>query len=233
MSKSKGNVVSVDEILNKYGADTGRLFILFASPPEKDLEWSAEGVRGCDRFLKKVWKLSLESLGDAAENEIPVKEREELDFLLSKTVSTVKSDLTNFEFNTAISAIQEFVNFIMALKNKYSGFRGFRNAMETVIKLLYPFAPYITSELGGKFKISFEKFPDFSEEIITGHAKEIVIQVNGKMRGKLRMKGGMKEPEVLAEALKIDGVKKFINDKIKKQIYIPDKLLNIVTGGKK
>ncbi|MFH1958049.1 MAG: leucine--tRNA ligase [bacterium] len=233
MSKSKGNVVSVDEILNEYGADTARLFILFASPPERDLEWSAEGVRGCDRFLRKVWKLSRDAQGVAEEKELPANEKEELDFITAKTVSTVGNDLTNFEFNTAISAIQEFVNFIMCLKNKRSRFRGFRDAMVTVIKLLYPFAPFITSELGGEFKISFEKFPEFSEKTIAGHAKEIVIQVNGKLRGKVLMESGAKEAEVLAEALKIDSVKKIAGGGIKKKIYIAGRLLNIVTGGKK
>jgi len=233
MSKSKGNVVSVDEILNEYGADTGRLFILFASPPERDLEWSAEGVKGCERFLKKVWKLSIEAAGETPEKELPANEKKELDFVTAKTVSAVRNDLTNFEFNTAISAIQEFVNFIMSLKNRRSRFRGFRNAMETVIKLLYPFAPFITSELGEELKISFEKFPEFSEKAIAAHAKEIVIQVNGKMRGKILMASGAKEAEVLAAAMKLNGVKKFLTDSIKKQIYITDRLLNIVTGGNK
>ncbi|MCD6311618.1 MAG: leucine--tRNA ligase, partial [Elusimicrobia bacterium] len=115
MSKSKGNTVSVDEMLNVYGADAGRMFILFASPPERDLEWSDEGVRGCSRFLKKLWRLGIAASENAKETVLPEEKKKDLEFITAKTVAAVEKDFNRFQFNTAISAVQELINFTQKL----------------------------------------------------------------------------------------------------------------------
>ncbi len=231
MSKSKGNVVSVDEILNEFGADTARLFILFAAPPERDLEWNAESVRGCHRFLKKIWNLAHKAFLSKPSSKISEKEKKELRFITAKTIRNVENDLNQFEFNTAIAAIQEFTNFIQNLSGKYGNFEGFTEAMKTAIKLLYPFAPFITSELSEKFGISLDHFPMYDKSALDTHEREIVIQVNGKLRGKLKITPAADEDEILKKALEIESVRKFAGGKIRKKIYVPNKILNIVTGG--
>ncbi|MCD6413233.1 MAG: leucine--tRNA ligase [Elusimicrobia bacterium] len=231
MSKSLGNVVSVNEILDKFGADTARLFILFAAPPERDLEWNAESVRGCHRFLKKIWNLAHHAFSTQPVAGISEEEKKELHFVTAKTIRNVENDLARFEFNTAISAIQEFTNFIQGLFGKHGNFDGFREAMKTAIKLLYPAAPFITSELSEKFSISLKTFPEYRKEVLESHEKEIIIQVNGKLRGKLKIKPGTSEDEVFRKAIEIETVRKFAGEKIRKKIYVPNKILNIVTGG--
>ena len=125
MSKSKGNTVSVDEMLNVYGADAGRMFILFASPPEKDLEWLDEGVRGCSRFLKKLWRLGIAASDNVKGTALPAEKKKDLDFITAKTVSAVEKDFNRFQFNTAISAVQELINFTQKVFAEYGHFEGF------------------------------------------------------------------------------------------------------------
>ena len=232
MSKSKGNTVSVDDMLNEYGADTGRLFILFASPPEKDLDWSEEGVRGCSRFLTRVWKmLSLLSDSDG-EKEIPEDSAKELRWMTAKTVRDVEEDLYGFRFNTAISSIQEFVNFIKQTQERCGVFRGFGQSLKTVITLLHPFAPFMTSEAAEILRMDLGKFPGFSKTALERTVKEIIIEVNGKLRSKIPAGPEAEKDEIVNAALADVKVRNWTDGKeIKKTIYIPGKLLNIVTGG--
>ncbi len=257
MSKSKGNTVSVDEMLNEYGADAGRLFILFASPPERDLEWSDEGVRGCSRFLKKLWRLGVaarhgasattdEALSarhggcniSAAESgqktSLPEDLKKDLEFITAKTVAAVEKDFNRFQFNTAISSIQELINFTQKLFAGYGNFDLFGETVKTAVRLVYPFAPFISSELAEILNIKLDSFPACSREAIEGRDREIIIQINGRMRAKLIFPADVAESEVMKTACENEKVVKFIEgSEIKKHIYIKGKLLNIVTGGKK
>jgi len=228
MSKSKGNVVSVDDILENYGADAGRLFILFASPPEKDLEWSDEGIKGCVRFLNRFWQLVQFAFSDEKGEKLPQKEKEQLQLNLSKTIKKVKDDLKNFQFNTAIAAIQELLNFVQKLKNSYSNFEELKETSKTLVKLLHPFAPFMTTELAQSFEIPLDKFPEYDEKIIKSSQKEVIIQVNGKMRGKILANESERKDDVLKKALGENNIKKFITGEIAKTVYIPGKILNIV-----
>ncbi|MBA3066790.1 leucine--tRNA ligase [bacterium] len=234
MSKSKGNTVSVDEMLNEYGADAGRMFILFASPPERDLEWSDEGVRGCSRFLKKIYRLGVAASKGGKEAVLPEEKKKDLEFITAKTAESVEKDFNRFQFNTIISSIQELVNFTQKLFAEYGNFNSFGETVKTAVKLVYPCAPFISSELAEMLDIKLDSFPACSREVIKERPREIVIQVNGRLRAKLTFPAGAAESEVVKEARENEKVAKFLEgSEIKKYIYINGKLLNIVTGGKK
>ncbi|MCD6407890.1 leucine--tRNA ligase [bacterium] len=232
MSKSKGNVVDPEEMIEKYGVDTLRLFILFAAPPELDLEWSEKGIEGCWRFLNRVWNLNqkiseYKSSGNGNDKK--------LEILIHKTVKGVSEDIEKgFHFNTAIAKMMEFTNAITKMINEKNVSEiKLKEVWSKFIKLLYPFAPHISEELwemaGNKNFLFFEKWPEFKEEILTEEKVTIVIQVNGKVRGKIEVPPGLKEEEVFNLILKDEKIARWIEGKeIVKKIFVPDKILNIV-----
>jgi len=244
MSKSKKNVIDPQVIIDKYGADTARLFILFASPPEKTLEWSDQGVEGCYRFLKRVWSLVSKNLNDINQ-VLPYKNSDgklesELKKLRRKTHETIKKvnkDIEDrFHFNTAISAIMELVNLASQIKVQSElGKKVMRETIENLIKLLSPFVPHFADELWsmltGKeddFLIN-HSFPTWDEKALEKDEKLIVVQVNGKVRAKLTVGANEKEEKIKDIALNDEKIKKFIENKnIMKVIYVKDKLVNIV-----
>lgn len=241
MSKSKGNVVSPEEIISKYGADTARLFILFAAPPERDLEWSDTGVEGSYRFLNRVWRLACElnEYTCVGEGTIAIngKEDKELNFVINSTIKKVTDDISGrFNFNTAISAIMQLVNETYKYKEMDEGKINkllITKALETILVLLSPFAPHMTEELwsmlGNKESIHIEKWPNYDSKAIVKDEVEIVIQVNGKVRDKLFVNKGISKDELEKTALENDRIKSFIDGKnIIKVISVPGKLVNIV-----
>ncbi|MGB9839332.1 leucine--tRNA ligase [Thermovenabulum sp.] len=233
MSKSLGNIVSPEEIVEKYGADTARLFILFASPPEKDLEWSDQGVEGCFRFLSRVWRLVEELSEKFAE---PVK-NEHIDKnarrLIHKTIKKVTTDIEErFNFNTAISAIMEMVNGINSLKEEISG-DVVKEAVGNLLLMLAPFAPHITEELweriGNKGSIHLMPWPKYDEKAILEEEVEVVVQINGKVRAKILVPADITEEELESAALSSEKVSSYLQNKqIIKIITVPNKLVNIV-----
>ncbi|RLD17233.1 MAG: leucine--tRNA ligase [Caldiserica bacterium] len=229
MSKSKGNVVSVDEIVENYGADTGRVFILFASPPEKDLEWSERGVEGSHRFLKRIWNISQENIETVPDEKV----EEDMRYYLNYTVKKVTLDIErDFQFNTAIASIMEFLNRVERFK--YNLRRDFLNKIiETILLLLYPFAPHITSELwkirGKGNNIWENRWPEYSEDVIKKRKKTVVIQINGKVRDKIEVSPDISEEDIKKLVYEREQVKKYIKDKeILKEIYIKEKIFSIV-----
>ncbi len=244
MSKSKKNVVDPNELLDRYGADTTRLFCLFAAPPEKGLDWSDEGVDGSFRFLSRVWRLiknneavlTAVSAYDGGLEGLEGKTRE----LFAKTHFTIKKvtlDIEDdFHFNTAISAVMELVNLMQALtfeeKDEVRD-RVFRFAGESLILLLAPFVPHFAEEvwemLGRKKSVLFESWPGYSESALVEDEMLIVIQVNGKLRGKFSISADAGDEAMKERALSDELVKKFIGDKpIRKVIVVKKKLVNIV-----
>ena len=265
MSKSRGNIVSPEEILNKYGADTARMFILFAAPPEKDLEWSHQGVEGIHRFLVRVWKLVEENLplvkevGDNISKATPGKWKslielrrrsiptpdldkfdEDLLHLLHLTIKRVTSDIADrFNFNTAISAIMELTNGFSAYnRQKEKSQRNSLLVAEATTKLLLmlsPFAPHLTEELwerlGQPYSIHQHSWPTYDEELATKEVITLVIQVNGKVRDKIEVEKGLSENEAEKLAMQSKKVNHHIKGKkVKKIIFVADKLINIVVG---
>lgn len=243
MSKSKGNVVSPKEIVENYGADTARMFILFTAPPERDLEWSDQGVEGSYRFLNRVWRL-VEELKDTITLSAKIdpktlnKEDKELRFVLHSTMKKVYEDIEErFNFNTAISAIMELVNAIYHYKEQKDPKKELLGeAIENLIILLAPFVPHITEEMwqmiGKKDSVHNQPWPKYDQEALKREEAEIVIQINGKVRDKMILAIDASQEEMKQEALKREKIQPFLEGKeVVKVIAIPKKLINIVVKG--
>ena len=249
MSKSKGNVVDPDEIINAYGADTARLFILFAAPPVKDLEWSDQGVEGCSRFLKRVWRI----FGEFAEEiktvtlpgesfTTPVPEIKALRRMTHITIRRVTDYIaTRMQFNTAISAIMELVNHLFSFKEWWGNKNNqdetsrmaVREALETLVLTLSPFAPHIAEELGSLMGLSKTldqtAWPQYIESLTQTDEILIVLQVNGKVRQKISVESGISDNDLKTRSLEDLKIKEWTQGKeVKKVIVIPKKLVNIV-----
>lgn len=242
MSKSKGNVVSPEEIVGKYGADTARLFILFAAPPERDLEWSDQGVEGAYRFLNRVWRIAghfadlVKAGGDDYDVQSLSKEERDLRRTLHVTIKKVTEDIgSRFNFNTAISSIMELVNALYAAKDKLGAINAglVREAVSVLLKLLAPFAPHMTEELwsrifGGE-SIHHSKWPEVDAAAIVLDEVEIVLQVNGRVRDKIVVAANLKPKELEKAALEQPKVIDLIAGKtVVKVVCVPQKLVNIV-----
>jgi len=239
MSKSKGNVVSPEEIINKYGADTARLFILFASPPEKELEWSDAGVEGSYRFLNRVYRLVYElkdKIADAPSDWQAVSaEDKKLNYALNATIKKVTEDVGNrFNFNTAISSIMELVNEMYRYKETDQPNPGLlKKAVETLILVLSPFTPHICEEMweyvGHKNYVYLEKWPSWSESALVKDTVEIVVQLNGKVKDKLEVQNGLSKEQLEEAVMSSEKVRTLLAGKeIVKLIAVPNKLVNIV-----
>lgn len=234
MSKSLGNTVSPEEIIMRYGADTARLFILFASPPERDLEWSDQGVEGCFRFLNRVWRLVEELTQKISFNVQNGEIDDELRKLVHKAIKKVTEDIEGrFNFNTAISAIMELVNGMYFYKDKKISAEVLREAAENLLILLAPFAPHMTEELweklGNKKSIHLMPWPKYDPDVLTEDQIEIVIQVNGKLRGKISLQANTSEEDMKQTAFENEKIKQALEGKqVIKVIAVPKKLVNIV-----
>lgn len=221
MSKSKGNVVDPDYIVDRYGADTARLFILFASPPERELEWSDAGVEGSYRFLTRVWRLVTDNVKAQGPAPLP-----DITKKLHKTIKGVTEDIERFSFNTAIAKIMELANTMQG--NAFD-----RGAAEKLLLMLHPFAPHMTEELwhvmGNNSSITTQPWPEYSEELAKDSEIEIPVQVNGRLRDKIRAQAGITEENAKELALNAEKIKQAIDGKtIVKVIFANGRLLNIV-----
>jgi len=262
MSKSRGNVVGAEEMAEKYGADTGRLYTLFAAPPEKDLEWSEESIEGAWRFLNRVYRMverravSLQSTVDSqekqeksnaeaqsslrsAEEERRATEKEKA--LLRKAHQALQRVTQDFEgrwhFNSAIAQVMELVNAIYAAEPLDDGVRpaAQREVLELVTLMLAPMTPHLAEELwemlGHKDGLWTVGWPAINEELAKEDEVEIPVQVNGKVRGRVKVAAGAGQEEVMKRAQEDAGVAGHLNGKaIRKVIFVADKLLNVVVG---
>ena len=247
MSKSKGNVVTPGHIFERYGVDATRLMMLFAGPPEMDMEWTEKGIEGASRFLKRVWRLVYhyrelfqEKISpEKPKNNLSRIEYKNLERKTQQTIKKVTEDIEErFHFNTAISAIMELANELYALKIPLAQInveekRILKTAIEIVLKLLSPIVPHFSEELWNKIgheqSLYFEKWPLFNPQLIKEEELLIIIQVNGKVRDKVKVAAGSSEEEIKKLVLELPKIKKWIEGKkADKLIYIPDKLLNIV-----
>ena len=239
MSKSKGNVVSPDYIIDTYGADTMRLYILFIGPPQKDAEWHDEGLLGCSRFIARVLRL-LDLLSQYKKNNVD-KDNPHQKLLLRKmhhTIKEVTQDLEgNFQFNTAISKIMELVNHIYkSLDTGQISKELFRQAIDTVFLLLAPFTPHISEEankiLGNSGSIFHRNWPSYDPKYLEQEEVEIAILIDGKLRAHLKIDTQWSEKKVVEEALSLEKVKNYLKGAPpKKTFYIKNKVLNLVTNG--
>ena len=243
MSKSLGNVVSPEEILSKYGADTARLFILFAAPPERELEWSDQGVEGSFRFLNRIWRIvqhfepvlaqKVTSYDHSSLNDTD----KELRRVLHSSIQKVTSDIeTRFNFNTAISTLMELVNALYAYKEaaKEPNAGLVYEAISALIRMLSPIVPHITEELwrgavDAETSVHTKSWPECDEEALKVDNVEIVLQVNGKVRGRLTVPAAATKEELEKIAMADANVKSHIGDAVvRKVICVPGRLVNIV-----
>jgi leucyl-tRNA synthetase len=243
MSKSKGNVVDPDSMIKRYGADTARLFCLFASPPEKDLDWSDKGVEGSSRFLQRVWRLITDRLDDMKGVEAvfePLTDESDsvqLAYLLHKTIKKVTEDIDRFHLNTAIARIMELVNglykYLEKERKEKESKRLVRGAFESVVTLLFPFVPHIAEELwemlGKDSRTIGKEWPRFSAHYVEEDTVLVVVQVNGKLRDRCEVDRDMGQEQLKDLVFTLDNVKRHIEGKtVIKTIVVPNKLVNIV-----
>lgn len=243
MSKSLGNVVSPEEILSKYGADTARLFILFAAPPERELEWSDQGVEGSFRFLNRIWRIvqAFEAVLAQKVTEYDHSNLSEADKdlrrVLHSSIKKVTNDIeTRFNFNTAISTMMELVNALYAYKEaaKEQNAGLIYEAISDLIKMMSPFVPHITEELwrgaiDANSSVHEQSWPECDEEALKVDNVEIVLQVNGKVRGRLTVPAEATKEELEKIAMADANVQAHIGDAtVRKIICVPGRLVNIV-----
>ncbi|MDP2681391.1 MAG: leucine--tRNA ligase [Deltaproteobacteria bacterium] len=256
MSKSKKNIIDPDRIIERYGADTTRVFSLFAAPPEKDLEWSDEGVEGAYRFLNRVWRLVNESQSvresesQRANPPLPVAmlrsngspasfakggkegvDNFELKYEINMVIKRVTEDLERFHFNTAIAALMEFVNFLYKWEDKAAS--TYKNAIENLLILLSPFAPHACEELWqgiGELDTVFNmSWPSYDESALKKEEALVVVQINGKLRGRINVAIDTSQEEVERLVLEDKKIAEWLDGKgVKKMVYVKNKIMNVV-----
>jgi len=240
MSKSKKNVVDPDNLINEYGADTARLFSLFASPPEKDLEWNEQGVEGSFRFLGRVWRLIHKNITlfseELSDNGEESKISKDILYFMHSAIKKVTLDIEKYQLNTAVAAIMEYSNNLSDIEPQIKTDREkylFREALRSLIILLAPFTPHISEELwsitGHKGLVSRYEWPTYDDKYTIRDDVTIAIQVNGKVRGEIVIQRGSDEGVVLSLAKSDEKIKKYLEGKqLIKEIYVKEKLVSFV-----
>ena len=227
MSKSKGNVVNPDQIEEEYGADSLRVYEMFMGPLEQSISWSDKGLAGARRWLDRVWRLYIDKDSGELSSNISDLPNPELEYIYNKTIKKVTEDYENLRFNIAISSMMVFVNEVQ----KSDHFN--RKMALNFIKLLNPIAPHITEELNEKLgnneTLAFANWPTYDKSKIIENKFTIAVQVNGKLRGTIKISAKVDQDTIKEEAMKLPNVQKFIsNRQIVKIIVVPNKIVNIV-----
>ncbi|MFO7245422.1 MAG: leucine--tRNA ligase [Thermaerobacter sp.] len=245
MSKSKGNVVSIEEVVSNYGADTGRVYILFAAPPENDFEWSDGGIAGVHRFLQKIWRLmqryraGRDGMG-TAESGADREAAQRIRRRLHQTIRKVTDDIDRrWQFNTAVSALMSFVNDLQDYADQLPAARQDRDvwdeAADALVRMLAPFAPHLAEELweqmGRTESVHLQRWPSYDPEIARDEVVTVVLQVNGKVRDRITVPAGTGEEELRRLALENERVRALLDGRqAARVVVIPDRLVNVVTA---
>ncbi|MDR0827236.1 MAG: leucine--tRNA ligase [Desulfovibrio sp.] len=246
MSKSKGNTVDPSEMIDRYGADTVRLFCLFAAPPERDFDWTESGIEGAYRFVNRLWRLTVELAGkipvlnacEASPADATLPRARELRRKEHAAVKKTGEDIADrFQFNTAIASVMELVNLIYLVKDELladeGGKRVLGSSIFTTLTLLFPFTPHICEELreilGAPLPLTERPWPTYNEDALSAETLTIVLQVNGKLRGKIEVAADAGEEAVKNAALADPNIQKHLQGlTVKKVLYVRDKLVNVV-----
>lgn len=231
MSKSKANTIDPAIAIEKYGADTIRLYILFAAPPEQDFEWIETSIEGVHRFLKRVFNFVTSNISILKADYDTKEKNKDLYYEINKCIQRYRKDLEKYQFNTMIASAMELFNYLQDFKpstdeDKYT----LKEGVLTLLKMLYPMAPHITSELFEMIGYDEEiKLPALDESALVKEKIDIPVQINGKLRSTITISAGADESLALQTALQDDKIKKYLEGKeIRKVIFVRDKLLNIV-----
>jgi len=246
MSKSKGNVVGAIEMADKYGCDTGRMYTLFAAPPDRDMEWSEQGIEGCWRFLNKVYRMIGRHAGRLGPFEIELQSKTDLTnatpkekALVRKTHQTLKRVTNDFEsrwhFNTSVALVMELVNELQAQEPLDADLSPviLKRIFSVLVLMLSPMTPHIAEELwallGNSDGIARARWPRFREDLTREEQFEVVIQINGRLRGKILVEDGMGDDEIVDRALTDQRISVLLDGKqVAKTVVVPKKLVNIV-----
>jgi len=249
MSKSKGNVVDPDDLIRTFGADTARLFSLFAAPPDKDLDWNDHGVEGASRFLNRVWRFviaNVDTLTRAPVTAAPASEAgRAFRRTIHETIKRVTDDIErDFHFNTAISAIMELVNAVYAFESASTAGAGavpaaeraalLREAVETILLLLGPFSPHVTEELwaqlGHDTSLFKQSWPVVDTAALVRKEVTVILQVDGKVRSRLTVDIGAPEATIQQLALADAKVQPWLQGRaVERVVVVPNRLVNVVT----
>jgi Leucyl-tRNA synthetase len=243
MSKSKANTVDPEDMVNSYGADTVRLYILFAGPVEKDFEWTEEGLQGAHRFLKRLWSFFHENLGKLRDLQYTREELSRVEGsardVRKKAHQTLKKylqDMEELSFNTAIAGIMELLNTLQDFKPEtQADYKVLKEALELILFMLYPITPHICEELwnrlGNQKPMVFYTFPQPDPEALKEEEVEVAVQVNGKLKAVIKVPVDAQEDTVKSIALAQEKVAKALeNKKLQKVIYVKNKLINLVVS---
>jgi leucyl-tRNA synthetase len=238
MSKSKGNTVDPQDLIDRYGADTVRLFIMFASPPEQSLEWSDDGVQGASRFLRRLWRIVHEHAGGAVGEIEPDRlsnAQRDLRRAVHVTMQKVSDDIgRRYTFNTAIAAVMELMNAVAKFKVDDAQDRAVvYEALDAAVLMLAPIVPHICHELwrvlGHETPVVDERWPVFDASALKVDTLQIIVQVNGKLRARIDVAADADKDVIEQAALADDNVRRFISEQpIRKVIVVPGKLVNVV-----
>tara|TARA_B100001029_G_scaffold259_1_gene173 strand:- start:682 stop:3123 length:2442 start_codon:yes stop_codon:yes gene_type:complete len=228
MSKSRGNVINPEEIMDEYGADSMRLYEMFMGPLNKSKPWSTKGLQGCYRFLNKLWTIIVDENGDLS-SKIVDKDEEDKDtqFLHHQTIKKLSDDIENLHFNTAVSQLMIYCNHLQKCDTIS------KKLIEELVVILSPFVPHLSEEfwslLGHSETITYQSWPHFDDNLMQLDEVTITVQVNGKLRANINIAKDSDEKDVVSEALSLDNVEKYTSDgNIVKTIYVPNRLLNFV-----
>jgi len=220
MSKSKGNVVSPDSFVERYGSDVFRMYLMFMGPFEMGGDWSDSGIKGVDRFLHRIWSVL------TSKSEAKAADAKETTMMLHKTIKRVTESIESFHFNTAISSLMELTNFLET-QEKFS-----QETAKVITRLLSPLAPHLADELWevlGQKCFAFEQpWPEFEHQYLVSDTVTVVVQVNGKLRATMQLPADVTQEEAIAKAKDEENVKKFLTGPVKKEIYVKGKLVSLV-----
>ena len=228
MSKSRGNVINPEEIMDEYGADSMRLYEMFMGPLNKSKPWSTKGLQGCFRFVNKLWSIIVDENGNLSTKIVDSDEKDkDTLFLHHQTIKKIGEDIENLHFNTAVSQLMIYCNHLQKC-NTVS-----KKLIEELVIILSPFVPHLSEEfwnfLGHSETITYQSWPQFDESLMQQDKVTIAVQVNGKLRANINISKDLEEKDVVSEALSLDNVEKYTSEgNIVKTIYVPNRLLNFV-----
>ncbi len=233
MSKSRDNVVTPDEVVERYGADILRIYLLFMAPFDRNVIWDEEGIAGSERFLQRVWRLNQWTDKEGGAEGTGQGTEVALQRVIHKTIRRVTEDIEAFKFNTAVAALMEFTNALWAHREQHGPSPAFQEASETLIRLLAPLAPHIAEELwarqGGPFSVHQQPWPAFDRALTVDETITLVLQVNGKVRDRIAVPAGIADHEAEAQALESERVQRILNGRQPRNvIVVPGRLVNVV-----
>jgi len=234
MSKSRGNVIAPDSLVNKYGADAVRAYLMFFARWEQGAPWSGSGIEGVSRWLQRVWRIVMESLDHRDASEIDQRDVRDLHRKVHQTIKQISHDMEHFQFNTVISALMELTNALSkAISDNLTNTEVFDHGLKTLLKLMAPVTPHISEELWSKldnpYSIHQQSWPKIDNEAVLEEEITLIVQVNGKVRERLIVPANIDAKNAKSQALSSENVQRHLDGKEpQKVIYVPGRLVNIV-----